>query len=113
MAHREGVVIRRRKPDQTHLRVYGCKAYAMTSTAQLKRQRLRRMDPKAWIGYLIGYKSSNIYRIWIPAMNKVISTRDVIFNEDEFYTPNSERLKEDLLHTTTSEFEELIAQNSP
>ena len=63
MAHREGVVVDRRKPDQTHLRTYGCKAYAMTTTAQKKQQRLQRLNPKAWIGFLIGYNSSNIYRI--------------------------------------------------
>ena len=33
----------------------------------------------------MGYKSTNIYRIWIPHKKKVISTRDVIFNEDKFW----------------------------
>lgn len=55
MAHREGVVVDRRKPDQTHLRAYGCKAYAMTTAAQKKQKRLQRLNPKAWIGFLIGY----------------------------------------------------------
>jgi hypothetical protein len=35
---------------------------------------------KAWIGYLVGYDSTNIYRIWNPVLKKVIRTRDVIFN---------------------------------
>jgi hypothetical protein len=108
MAHREGVVIDRRKPDQTHLYAYGCKAYAMTATAQKKEQRLQRLNPKAWIGFLIGYSSSNIYRIWVPAQNKVISTRDVIFNEDEFFSGDIKDLKDDLLHTSTAEFAELL-----
>ena len=38
--------------------------------------------------FLIGYSSSNIYCVWISAQNKVISTRDVIFNEDEFFNGN-------------------------
>jgi hypothetical protein len=108
MAHREGVVVDHRKPDQTHLRAYGCKAYAMTAAAQKKEQRLQRLNPKAWIGFLIGYSSSNIYRIWVPAQNKVISTRDVIFNEDEFFSGDIKDLKDDLLHTSTAEFAKLL-----
>src|SRR5271167_944321 len=80
----------------------------MITAAQKKQQRLKRLNPKAWIGFLIGYNSSNIYRIWIPAQNKVISTRDVIFNEDELFSGNVEDLKDDLLHTSTIEFIELI-----
>ena len=55
-----------RRSDVAHLRVYGCKAYAMTTEAMKKEKRLQRFNPKAWIGYLVGYRSSNIYRIWVP-----------------------------------------------
>ncbi|KAM4067449.1 reverse transcriptase (RNA-dependent DNA polymerase) [Hirsutella rhossiliensis] len=68
-----------------HLRAYGCKAYAMTSNAQLKRKRLQKLDPRAHIGYLVGYNSTNIFRIWIPSLRKVISTRDVIFDEYSYF----------------------------
>ena len=43
------------------------------------------------IGYLVGYDSSNIYRIWLPDarsrahQGKVIRTRDVTFRQDLFY----------------------------
>ena len=47
MAHREGVVVDHRKPDQTHLWAYRCKAYAMTTAAQKKQQRLQRLNLKA------------------------------------------------------------------
>ena len=33
----------------------------------------------------MGYDSTNIYRIWILLKNKVISTRDVTFDELELY----------------------------
>ncbi|EAQ91982.1 hypothetical protein CHGG_00217 [Chaetomium globosum CBS 148.51] len=85
-----------RKPEGTHLKAYGCKAYAMTAKAQEKKDRIRRFNPKAWVGYLIGYQSSNIYRVWVPSLNRVISTRDVIFNEDEFFSGNVEQLRDDL-----------------
>ena len=40
----------------------------------------------------MGYTSSNIYRIWVPLLNKVIFTRDVIFNEDEVFDGNLDHL---------------------
>ncbi|KAF4340968.1 hypothetical protein FBEOM_5107 [Fusarium beomiforme] len=53
-AFRDGVVVTERKPDQTHLRVYGCKAFAMTTDALKKKNRRQRLDPRGWIGYLVG-----------------------------------------------------------
>ena len=86
VAHRDGVVVEGRKPQQAHLKVYGCKAFAMTTDALTKSNRLHtRLNPKAWIGYLVGYDSTSIYRIWNPAVNKVFRTRDVVFNEDVVY----------------------------
>jgi len=76
---------RLRKPQLAHLKAYGCRAYAMTSDAQLKKKRLSKLDPRAYIGYLVGYNSTNIYRIWIPYKGIVISTRDVIFNKKTFF----------------------------
>src|SRR5436190_18833091 len=59
-----------KKPSQEHLHAYTCKAFAMTTDALKKTNCLQRLNPKAWIGYLIGYSSTNIYRIWIPQLNK-------------------------------------------
>lgn len=73
------------KPQLAHLKAYGCRAYAMTSDAQLKKNRLMKLNPRAHIGYLVGYDSTNIYRIWIPHKGIVISTRDVIFDETTFF----------------------------
>ena len=53
--------------------------------AQLKKKRLSKLDPRAHIGYLIGYNFTNIYRIWIPYKGIIISTRDIIFNEKTFF----------------------------
>ncbi|KAM4066309.1 hypothetical protein HRG_012086 [Hirsutella rhossiliensis] len=57
----------------------------MTADAQLKRKKKRKLDPRAFVGYLVGYNSTNIFRIWIPLLRKVISTRDVIFDESSFF----------------------------
>jgi hypothetical protein len=57
----------------------------MTSETQLKKKRLMKLNPRAHISYLVGYDSTNIYRIWIPHKGIVISTRDVIFDEETFF----------------------------
>uniref|UniRef100_A0A1Y1LVI6 Integrase catalytic domain-containing protein n=1 Tax=Photinus pyralis TaxID=7054 RepID=A0A1Y1LVI6_PHOPY len=75
----------KKQPILSHLKAYGCKAFAMTADAQLKLHRKQKLEPRAHIGYLVGYQSSNIYKIWVPHRNKVILTRDVIFNESAFF----------------------------
>ncbi|KAI1680269.1 RVT-2 multi-domain protein [Pyrenophora tritici-repentis] len=98
-----GIVTGPRRPNQAHLRAYGCKAFAMTDDTHRGKSRLQRLDPKAWIGYLVGYQSTNIYRIWIPSMAKVISTRDVVFNEDTIFNGKTEDLMDNLMHNTLEE----------
>ncbi|OAA34885.1 polyprotein [Cordyceps fumosorosea ARSEF 2679] len=75
----------KKQPIISHLKAYGCKAFAMTPTAQLKIRRKQKLEPRAHIGYIVGYQASNIYKIWIPHKNKVILTRDVIFDESSFF----------------------------
>lgn len=95
---------KRRRPQLAHLKAYGCRAYAMTSEAQLKKKRLKKLDPRAHIGYLVGYDSTNIYRIWIPHKGIVISTRDVIFDEKTFFDGKRTNLSGELI----AEMDELI-----
>lgn len=85
------------KPQLAHLKAYGCRAYAMTSAAQLKKKRLMKLDPRAHIGYLVGYDSTNIYRIWIPYKGIVISTRDVIFDETTFFDGKRTNLSDEII----------------
>jgi hypothetical protein len=98
LAYRDGVVVDHKKPQQAHLKVYGCKAFALTTETLKKSNRLQRLNPKAWLGFLVGYDSTNNYRIWNPKLNKVISTRDVIFDEDALFDGDIKRLQDDLLH---------------
>ena len=86
-----------RKPQLHHLKAYGCKVYVLIKSKDdadrpSKRQKL---DAKVHIGFLVGYESTNIYRIWIPHKRKVISARDVIFNEDEVWDQKPIRLSPD------------------
>ena len=50
------------QPIGAHLRLYGCRAYPVI----LDQPKLDYIEPRARIGYLVGYVSTNIFRIWVP-----------------------------------------------
>lgn len=65
----------------SHLKVYGCVAYVHISD-----QGRNKLDPKSKKCTLIGYGEDEFgYRIWDDKNNKVIHSRDVIFNERVMY----------------------------
>jgi hypothetical protein len=101
------------KPDLSHLRAYGCKVFALTADAQLRRNRLQRQAPRAWIGFLVGYTSSNSFRVWNPLHKEVFTTRDVSFNEQQLFDGRTESLRDDLrqqnLEAIRQRIEELVA----
>ncbi|KAI0998592.1 hypothetical protein K3495_g9604 [Podosphaera aphanis] len=72
------------EPSIAHLQSYGCKAFAHIKN----RPKLSKLTPRAEIGYLVGYESTNIFRIWISSRNIVISTRNVTFDPSRGYSPN-------------------------
>ena len=45
--------------------------------------RLDKPEPRALIGYLVGYDLSNIFRVWLPRENRIISSRDVEIDESQ------------------------------
>jgi hypothetical protein len=108
VALNNGIVTRAKRPNLAHLKAYGCKAFAMTDDTHRNKSRLQRLDPKAWIGYLVGYRSTNIYRIWIPSLAKVISTRDVVFDERTIFNGKTEDLMDNLMHNTLEEIASYI-----
>jgi hypothetical protein len=73
-----------KKPSLANLRVYGCRAYVR----QHKIPRSKKLDPQAWIGYLIRYTASNVWKIWNPLTRKITDERDVIFDEDIIFNPD-------------------------
>ncbi|KAM4067905.1 reverse transcriptase (RNA-dependent DNA polymerase) [Hirsutella rhossiliensis] len=78
-----------------HLRIYafGCRAYPLHKDhkANLHKKAFK-INPRAHIGYLVGYHARNIYRIWVPQLQRVILSRDVRFNEELFFDPATEDL---------------------
>jgi hypothetical protein len=63
------------KPSVAHYSPIGCRAYVYRRDIKAA----DKTEPRAHIGYLVGYDSSNIFRVWIPTLDRVIRTRDVIF----------------------------------
>ena len=79
------------KPDWSSLYAYGCRAYPLDRDREAgRRKRDFKTNPRGHIGYLVGYVASNIYRIWIPRLGKVITTRNVLFNENIYFDPRTE-----------------------
>ena len=63
------------------MRLIGCRAYVLNRSLK----RADKHESRALIGHLVGYDSTNIFRIWLPTKDQVIRTRDVIFEPTRFY----------------------------
>jgi hypothetical protein len=71
--------------------VYGCKAYPLAAKFKANPRSLHfKLNPHAHIGYLVGYKASNLLRIWIPALRQIMTARDVIFDERTHFDATKE-----------------------
>jgi hypothetical protein len=87
------------KPDIGHLKVYGCRAYVYIPEEVRKKERHHKLAPRARIGYLVGYQSTNIYRIWIPQHEEVRPEKNVVFNETIFFDPRELNEPEEIITT--------------
>ena len=70
-------------PNLMHLHVYGCKTYIQINMLPKK----QKLTKKTYIGYFIKYNSFNIYKIWNTNKNKIIKTKNVIFDKNLHYNP--------------------------
>jgi hypothetical protein len=104
---KDGII---RKPNLSNLRVYGCRAYAMTVKAMKKEERLKRFEPRAWVGFLVGYASSNTYRIWNPVKNVVIHTRDVIFDERRRFSGRFSQMQDEIKEMSLEELSRTLCE---
>jgi hypothetical protein len=74
-----------KKPSVANLRVYGCRAYVTFHKEKIPKS--KKLDPRAWVGYLVGYTASNIWKIWNPLKGTITEERDVTFDEDKVFDP--------------------------
>ena len=68
------------KPDLSALRVFGCRAFVHVGDDKRKSLESHTM-PCVYLGFEEGYKG---YKCWNPATQKVVISRDVIFDESLF-----------------------------
>ena len=67
------------KPDISHLRVFGSKCWYT-----IPKQKVKKLDPRASEAMLLGYaKSKKAYKLWDTSLNKVVLSRDVVFEETD------------------------------
>ncbi len=73
-----------KKPDVSHLRVFGCIAYV-----HVPDEKRSKLDPKAEKCIFIGYSSKQKgYRCFSPSIRKLQVNRDVVFDEmASWYSP--------------------------
>ena len=67
-----------RSPDYSHLKSFGCVAYVH----QVKEKTNSRAAKGIFIGYAQGTRG---YRVWLIDEQKVVISKDVVFNEDQLF----------------------------
>ena len=72
-----------------HLYIYRYKAYVLIK-GPIASKKSEKLQPRIFAGYLIGYNSTNIYRIWNLTIYTVKGYRDVIFNKNKRYHTQAE-----------------------
>lgn len=69
---------RKQVHDVNYLRIFGTKCYV-----HIPRQRRQKWDKKSTVGYFVGYcGDKDGYRIWVQEENKVVLSRDVVFERE-------------------------------
>ena len=83
------------RPSGFNLYITGSRVYVKIN----KVPKTKKVAPRALIGYLVGYDSTNIFRVWIPQQNKVIRVRNATIDESKLFDPTKPFLEEELLST--------------
>ncbi|KAJ0566228.1 putative RNA-directed DNA polymerase [Helianthus annuus] len=74
------------KPNVEHLKVFGCLAYV-----HIPKQRRDKLDKKTEKTVFVGYsENSKGYKLYNPQSNKIIISRDVVFDENKRWILDSE-----------------------
>jgi len=70
-----------KRPNVNHFKVFGCLAYV-----HVPDQNIKKLDAKSELYIFIGYsETSKAYKLYNPLTNKLIVSRDVIFDEGGVY----------------------------
>eukprot|EP00253_Pinus_taeda_P025312 PITA_25312 len=98
-----------RKQGVTHIRVFGCMAYA-----HIPDQLRRKLDSKGEKCIFIGYsEESKTYRLYIPSTKKFFIGRDVQFIEEEAWDGSKEKIVNAKNCLSHDEDDEEVAEMHP
>lgn len=72
--------------------------------------RIKRLSPRAWVGYLLRYDSTNIFRVWVPTRpdKPIVRIRDVVFDEDIVFSGKVEDVIEGIKEMSLEQLSQLI-----
>ena len=96
-----------RKPDLSHIRVFGCMCYAYIPEVNKKGKLSNKAEKLRFIGYSLQTKG---YRLIDESTSKVLVRRDVICNESDFQY-NSSKTKVTDEGTTTSHEQVMVPED--
>jgi hypothetical protein len=75
-----------RKPNLSHLKIIGSLSYVLIKNKRYRPARAK-LQEKAITGWLVGLDATNIYKVWIPRLDRVVISRDVQVDEKVMYDP--------------------------
>lgn len=75
-----------RKPNLPNLKITGSLAYVLIKNKKARPARAK-LQENALMGWLVGLDATNIYKVWIPHLDRVIVSRDVQVDEKVMYDP--------------------------
>ncbi|KAH7464328.1 hypothetical protein FOMA001_g17638 [Fusarium oxysporum f. sp. matthiolae] len=75
-----------RKPNLSHLKIIGSLAYVLIKNKKARPARAK-LQENALTGWLVGFDATNIHKVWIPHLDRVIVSRDVQIDEKVMYDP--------------------------
>lgn len=75
-----------RKPNISHLKIIGSLAYVLIKNKKARPARAK-LQENALMGWLVGFDATNIHKVWIPHLDRVIVSRDVQVDEKVMYDP--------------------------
>jgi hypothetical protein len=100
------------KPDVSHLRVFGCKAFA-----HIPDEKRNKLEPKSIPCVFLGYcEGTKAYRLMCLETKKIIKSRDVVFLEgtEEVEGVHDKRpVSNQIEHLVVDEVDELVKDVNP
>jgi hypothetical protein len=84
-------VFTEKKPEVSHLRIFGCPVYI-----HVPKEKRTKLEPSRKKGIFVGYSETlKAYRIYIPGQRQIEISPDVTSNEDEAFRRSRESHKDE------------------